>query len=61
MLCGGLHLCRPLPSVLGVLLGLELGHDAFQLPLRFTLREIAHLVVLGGDFNQPERTGGQAV
>lgn len=45
-------------SVLRVFLGGQFCDDALQLPLRLTLGEVTHLVVLRGDFHQP-RTGGK--
>lgn len=44
--------------VLRVFLGWEFCNDALQLPLRFTLGEVTHLVVLRGNFHQP-RTGSK--
>lgn len=41
------------PSVLRVLLGLQFGDDALQLPSGLTLREVDHVVVLGRDFHEP--------
>lgn len=48
--------CMQTFSVLRVFLGRHFCHDALQLPLRLTLREVTHLVVLRGNFHQP-RTG----
>lgn len=46
-------LSHPGHLVLSVFLGLELSDNTLQLPLGFTLREVAHLVVLWSDFDQP--------
>lgn len=50
--------CMQTFSVLRVFLGGQFCHDALQLPLRLTLGEVTHLVVLRGNFHQP-RTGGK--
>jgi len=48
----------PLAVVAHPLAHLQLGDDALELPLRLALREVGHVVVLGGDRHQPAREQG---